>query len=655
MLLQTAPDYPRWDPVPQWGERPEPGAILSLLFGAVRPPQHVQRPSGGPMAEILTESFCERCGSRYTFESAVPRARLRGVRVLSRGLKNFVLDDKTSIDEAMAAARDDTDRALTAHQLEAFHKTFNFCMQCRQYICPNCWNDADGRCLTCAPLLGHSVQPSPFADVEPLLGVVPAHEEGLAAAAMNGHGHVADDPSTVDAIARLEALRLVTTAPSEPEMIGAEVEAMTDAAEARAAEATRAEAANDAFATAEAAAMAQPFEGVAETPAAEVEAGTPVTEAALPEAILVAESAQAVEALAEPDVSTAQVPGTEPGPDLITEPDAVEPVEAEAEGDAAAASGLADETADHVPSAGARASFLLAGLRPGESLDDAIAAFEAGPAAAADWEPAEMAPLAAETPTDVVVPMAAAQTPTEPEGTTPSEPVPSEPPVESPARPEPAWHTEPPVDDVAPFESIGAVAEGEPPAVGAAPEPGQAGVEAVPEPVSADAVVVEPVVVEPVVVEPDVVEPLVEPAAVEAAPEPTERAGADAAVDVVDQPTWSIVAPDARTPADVPGPFPDPTIDPPAPSVPAATQEPAWPPQPQWPSALPSSGLPFLGRPTVPSGGVDALWAELDLAVAAPPAGTGRPAGGVQPCVSCGLSLSASARFCRRCGTAQAG
>jgi ribosomal protein L40E len=26
---------------------------------------------------------------------------------------------------------------------------------------------------------------------------------------------------------------------------------------------------------------------------------------------------------------------------------------------------------------------------------------------------------------------------------------------------------------------------------------------------------------------------------------------------------------------------------------------------------------------------------------------------GVQPCSSCGLSLSATARFCRRCGTRQ--
>lgn len=106
----------------------------------------------GPMTEILTESFCERCGTRYTFESARPRARLKGVKVLSRGLKNFVLSDSTSIDEAMASARSEADRDSTAHQLDAFHKTFNFCMTCRQYACANCWNEPEAKCLSCAPL-----------------------------------------------------------------------------------------------------------------------------------------------------------------------------------------------------------------------------------------------------------------------------------------------------------------------------------------------------------------------------------------------------------------------------------------------------------------------------------------------------------------------
>jgi ribosomal protein L40E len=105
------------------------------------------------MTEILTESFCERCGTRYTFESTAPRRRrLRGVKVLSRGLRNFVMSDDTSIDEAFAAARSDAERELTALQLDAFHATFNFCMSCRQYTCATCWNGPELRCLSCAPL-----------------------------------------------------------------------------------------------------------------------------------------------------------------------------------------------------------------------------------------------------------------------------------------------------------------------------------------------------------------------------------------------------------------------------------------------------------------------------------------------------------------------
>jgi hypothetical protein len=51
----------------------------------------------------------------------------------------------------------------------------------------------------------------------------------------------------------------------------------------------------------------------------------------------------------------------------------------------------------------------------------------------------------------------------------------------------------------------------------------------------------------------------------------------------------------------------------------------------------------------------DALWAASAQEVLARPTGIGpavAPAG-VQPCSSCGLSLSATARFCRRCGTRQ--
>ena len=110
-----------------------------------------------PTHELLTESFCERCGTRYTFESAAPKARRPGLgraRVLTRGLKNWVVEDGRSIEAAMADAKRDEERGLASAQLEAFHQTFNFCMDCRQYTCTDCWNQAEGRCLSCAPMPG---------------------------------------------------------------------------------------------------------------------------------------------------------------------------------------------------------------------------------------------------------------------------------------------------------------------------------------------------------------------------------------------------------------------------------------------------------------------------------------------------------------------
>jgi len=129
------------------------------------------------MTEALTESFCERCGTRYTFESKAPRSGRRGaVRTLTSGLKNFVLSDDTSLGDALAAARSDADREVTNQQLDAFHKTFNFCMSCRQYTCGNCWNEADGRCLTCSPHLGHEILPAPFPNLQ-LVEPVPLEQE----------------------------------------------------------------------------------------------------------------------------------------------------------------------------------------------------------------------------------------------------------------------------------------------------------------------------------------------------------------------------------------------------------------------------------------------------------------------------------------------
>ncbi len=119
------------------------------------------------MTDTITESFCERCGTRYSFTRAAQRGGtgIGRVRVLGRGLKNYVVNDGLPMTEAMAAARDEEERAGTSRQLDAFHRAFSFCMTCRQYTCANCWNEKAGECLTCAPDLSREVLPAPFPDL----------------------------------------------------------------------------------------------------------------------------------------------------------------------------------------------------------------------------------------------------------------------------------------------------------------------------------------------------------------------------------------------------------------------------------------------------------------------------------------------------------
>jgi hypothetical protein len=106
---------------------------------------------GANMADYAA-SFCERCGTRYTFGSASSAgAPLRDAKVLAKGLKYFVTSNSGSIGEAMAYARMDEHSRESSRVTQQFHKTFNFCMTCRQYACDNCWNSAQGACLTCAP------------------------------------------------------------------------------------------------------------------------------------------------------------------------------------------------------------------------------------------------------------------------------------------------------------------------------------------------------------------------------------------------------------------------------------------------------------------------------------------------------------------------
>jgi hypothetical protein len=640
------------------------------------------------MPEILTESFCERCGTRYTFESAAPRKtrRLGQIRTLSKGMKNWVMSDDMSRDEAMAAARNDDERELTSQQLDAFHSTFNFCMTCRQYTCANCWNTAEGRCLTCAPHLGHEILAAPFpeqvgpeairldAAAWPELDLsTAAATNGLSNGATNGHGAHLEEPADpwglagtggieeipeIDPAARLAFLSGDTLSPTpvtEPETNDPPASAGISAP-----------------AEVEAAADAVHHVGTVD------EVGPVDAGAAGP--------------VAEPSASRAPAPAAE-----LAAPQAV------------------DGTAS---AAAARTSELLRRFRPGQNIDAELAAYEAeldqpAAASAATEEPAAPVPVAVAAaggeagapPAAAGVEAATSEATTfevaASEAEVPAartaarvEPVAPEEPVAKtvPARPSLAWPTIAQPIDETPSEPV-AAGDTEPTAAEPVHEPALAAEAHADESPrdepriaeAAEAAAVAPVAAEEIVADapladvpspepgpvtgesptpdaesaPTAPAPTPDPAPV--GPWPVAADGPAAPVepardDRIQQPTWQIFAPDGM-PAPPATPAPPSPLDGGRPHLPvqpaaAASADPQWPVRPD---QAESPAMALLANRSNRSL-TDALWAaSAQEVLARPPAGTPAAAAsaGVQPCSSCGLSLSATARFCRRCGTRQ--
>jgi ribosomal protein L40E len=530
------------------------------------------------MTEILTESFCERCGTRYTFETVAGRQhRLGGLRVLGKGLKHFVLSDDSSLDEAMAAARADEDREVTSQQLDAFHRTFNFCISCRQYTCANCWNLAEARCLSCAPLAFDAA--GPFA-------AAPA--DGQLAAHVHEHPAVADLAATAWPASDLEVEAESPAGPFDGRLFLPPPPPTGPFAAPEPDEPVRADQPDlVAEAGAQAPWPAEPLAAeplAAEVPAVEIpapglpfaspfalepeEAPTPIQAAAAP--VEVEQEAEAPEVAAQlasaqplPEEPAAEAPATTPAP---TEE-------------------VPTDTASTARRAAARTSALLGRFRPGQSLDAEIAAFEAAQSIASS------SPLAPEAPAELVTAEAAAFTT------------------------EPVTAGAAPVDSIEELAGAPATTQGAEPAVIPAAEPS----------------LLEPAAATPAApaTEPHPLEPA---AAGGMSPDPTTPGQ-----DVIPQPTWPRVTP------------------------PPADQEPQWPTGPRWPTAVPARAAAPEPEPAVDQLAFilsrkagEAIWAEStrDL-LQSNPAGTQAPS--VRSCPSCGLSLSATARFCRRCGTRQEG
>jgi hypothetical protein len=103
------------------------------------------------MLDTLNESFCERCGTRYEFEPPEKLTTKRKARGVITGLKNYIMSQDSLSDSVNDAMRSQAE-VLASKQLDAFHNSFSFCIDCRQYTCTNCWNDEAGRCQSCQPL-----------------------------------------------------------------------------------------------------------------------------------------------------------------------------------------------------------------------------------------------------------------------------------------------------------------------------------------------------------------------------------------------------------------------------------------------------------------------------------------------------------------------
>jgi hypothetical protein len=483
------------------------------------------------MTDTITESFCERCGTRFSFEQKAQRRRVRigRVRVLTRGLKNYVANDGMPMSEAMASAQHDEARTGVSRQLDAFHRAFNFCMSCRQYTCANCWNEKVGECLTCAPDLSREVLPAPFPDL-PLGGPADDDRPAPADQAVGSSawptadlaratliGAAADDVADAGAPEEPEVPVRLETGVAAPSGVGDDVLTATELEEIETALA-------------------------AGHPAFEPPEAPRVSPAPAPEP-------PAVEAAAESAAEPAPEAAVEAAAELAPAPAPESPVEIEA------AATLAPEP-DTEPQAAESGERVTAARQQTRSL---LRRFRPAPrSAATGFERAAGAETAATA--------AATQE------------------------------------------------DGAPPAA---------------------------------------IEPAAEPAAIEIAaegatelaqPEPdAPRADTPAPADAIEQPTWRVVAPEA-------------------PSTPGSS----WPDAPAWPSPDPratqagrapgSAAAPWASRLATARPEPPNVWAASSQEVlAAPgPAAASRPGlPAVQACVSCGLSLSANARFCRRCGSRQ--
>jgi hypothetical protein len=105
------------------------------------------------MTAPITGMYCDRCGARHEFERARPSGVAR-LRELTRGVRGYVMNETPTFGDAMTDAWSRLEEDGALEQYAEVQKTFSFCLDCRGYVCHECWNAEAGRCLTCVPLPG---------------------------------------------------------------------------------------------------------------------------------------------------------------------------------------------------------------------------------------------------------------------------------------------------------------------------------------------------------------------------------------------------------------------------------------------------------------------------------------------------------------------
>jgi hypothetical protein len=363
------------------------------------------------MTQTITEMFCERCGKRHDFERARPSggARLRG---FSRVLRTYVLNQSPTFNDAMndewAHLAEDGD----LQQYTAIRAAFSLCLECRGYVCHDCWNPVEGRCQTCAPLAAADAQP-PVAPAPVVAGggAVLISPERAAAFAPADADADADAPDAAATEAQVTVAEGVTEPPSAAALVeprGAEAEEVAPVEDAAPIEA---EAPIGAVPEVVAPAIAEIVEEVAAADVAEripAAEPSPVPAAASESAAIAtgeAVGAGTVEAAAITAVVPVEAPGEGEGADLVTGAAIDDDVMA-----AAVAAGLIEGAAPSVEPVS-----VAAAAPPEEPSTDATVG---EPAAAAVPEPMSVA--AVPEPEAPPIPEAAASEPPAPVPTPPA-------------------------------------------------------------------------------------------------------------------------------------------------------------------------------------------------------------------------------------------